>query len=247
MGSALSRRYAPHEDHDRLMAMMCIATGWAGNDLPVTSPLDVLLREYVTPGMRAAQWKKTRGNYVWRAGNGDRAIVSFQRSVATRSDVSLFYIEVGILPLPAAQMWEYWLPLPKTPQAWYGTYRGRVMPGRAGYRDTGDQWQLPEDDVPSMGPVIKALVVDDVAPMLIQSLNRSVQLPGRQVSRPLRLPASRDREASSGVCPVPLTRGTVIRRGEQGPPGQERLRFWCPACQRWTRRRLRGSRIALER
>jgi endonuclease VIII len=25
--------------------------------------------------------------------------------------------------------------------------------------------------------------------------------------------------------------GTVIRRGEQGPPGQERLRFWCPNCQ----------------
>jgi endonuclease VIII len=26
--------------------------------------------------------------------------------------------------------------------------------------------------------------------------------------------------------------GTVIKRGEQGPPGQERLRFWCPNCQR---------------
>jgi len=26
--------------------------------------------------------------------------------------------------------------------------------------------------------------------------------------------------------------GTVIKRGEQGPPGQERLRFWCPDCQR---------------
>ncbi len=26
--------------------------------------------------------------------------------------------------------------------------------------------------------------------------------------------------------------GTVIRRGEAGPPGQERLRFWCPSCQR---------------
>jgi endonuclease-8 len=26
--------------------------------------------------------------------------------------------------------------------------------------------------------------------------------------------------------------GTPIRRGEQGPPGQERLRFWCPACQK---------------
>ncbi len=26
--------------------------------------------------------------------------------------------------------------------------------------------------------------------------------------------------------------GTVIRRGEQGPAGQERLRFWCPNCQR---------------
>jgi endonuclease VIII len=26
--------------------------------------------------------------------------------------------------------------------------------------------------------------------------------------------------------------GTVIRRAEQGPPGQERLRFWCPNCQR---------------
>jgi endonuclease-8 len=25
--------------------------------------------------------------------------------------------------------------------------------------------------------------------------------------------------------------GTVIRRGEAGPPGQERLRFWCPNCQ----------------
>jgi endonuclease VIII len=25
--------------------------------------------------------------------------------------------------------------------------------------------------------------------------------------------------------------GTLIRRGEQGPPGQERLGFWCPACQ----------------
>jgi formamidopyrimidine-DNA glycosylase len=26
--------------------------------------------------------------------------------------------------------------------------------------------------------------------------------------------------------------GTVIRKDEQGPPGQERLRFWCPACQK---------------
>lgn len=26
--------------------------------------------------------------------------------------------------------------------------------------------------------------------------------------------------------------GTIIKRGEQGPPGQERLRFWCPNCQR---------------
>jgi endonuclease VIII len=26
--------------------------------------------------------------------------------------------------------------------------------------------------------------------------------------------------------------GTPIKRGEQGPPGQERLRFWCPSCQR---------------
>ena len=26
--------------------------------------------------------------------------------------------------------------------------------------------------------------------------------------------------------------GTLIRRGEQGTPGQERLRFWCPNCQR---------------
>jgi len=26
--------------------------------------------------------------------------------------------------------------------------------------------------------------------------------------------------------------GTPIRRGEQGAPGQERLRFWCPACQK---------------
>jgi endonuclease-8 len=26
--------------------------------------------------------------------------------------------------------------------------------------------------------------------------------------------------------------GTLIIRGEQGPPGQERLRFWCPNCQR---------------
>jgi endonuclease VIII len=26
--------------------------------------------------------------------------------------------------------------------------------------------------------------------------------------------------------------GTTIRKGQQGPPGQERLRFWCPSCQR---------------
>jgi len=25
--------------------------------------------------------------------------------------------------------------------------------------------------------------------------------------------------------------GTPIRKGQQGPPGQERLRFWCPNCQ----------------
>jgi endonuclease-8 len=25
--------------------------------------------------------------------------------------------------------------------------------------------------------------------------------------------------------------GTVIKRDQQGPPGQERLRFWCPSCQ----------------
>ena len=26
--------------------------------------------------------------------------------------------------------------------------------------------------------------------------------------------------------------GTVIMKGQQGPPGQERLRFWCPSCQK---------------
>jgi endonuclease-8 len=26
--------------------------------------------------------------------------------------------------------------------------------------------------------------------------------------------------------------GTLIKRGEQGPPGQERPRFWCPNCQK---------------
>jgi endonuclease-8 len=26
--------------------------------------------------------------------------------------------------------------------------------------------------------------------------------------------------------------GTPIRRGEAGPPGQERFRFWCPNCQK---------------
>jgi endonuclease-8 len=26
--------------------------------------------------------------------------------------------------------------------------------------------------------------------------------------------------------------GTLIKRGEQGPPGQEQLRFWCPTCQK---------------
>ncbi len=26
--------------------------------------------------------------------------------------------------------------------------------------------------------------------------------------------------------------GTPIRKGEQGPPGRERVRFWCPNCQR---------------
>jgi endonuclease-8 len=26
--------------------------------------------------------------------------------------------------------------------------------------------------------------------------------------------------------------GILIRRGQAGPPGQERLRFWCPNCQR---------------
>jgi endonuclease-8 len=26
--------------------------------------------------------------------------------------------------------------------------------------------------------------------------------------------------------------GTLIRKDEQGPPGQERLRFWCPNCQK---------------
>jgi endonuclease-8 len=26
--------------------------------------------------------------------------------------------------------------------------------------------------------------------------------------------------------------GAAIRRGDQGPPGQERLRFWCPNCQK---------------
>jgi endonuclease VIII len=42
--------------------------------------------------------------------------------------------------------------------------------------------------------------------------------------------------------------GTQIRRGEGGPPGQERLRFWCPNCQRLRhaprheRRRRRAAR-----
>ena len=142
----------------------------------MTAPLDTLLRQYVTPGLRAAKWKKTAGNYTWLADNGDRAIITFQRSSGTRSDFSIFYIEAGILPLPYAQMQAYWLQLPKTPQAWHGAFRGRVRPGLAGYLDIGGQWQLGEDDVPSMGTALQAILVDDVAPMLVHSLNRDVLL-----------------------------------------------------------------------
>jgi endonuclease VIII len=35
--------------------------------------------------------------------------------------------------------------------------------------------------------------------------------------------------------------GTLIRRGEQGPPSQERLRFWCPNCQMAPEQQKRSS------
>jgi hypothetical protein len=148
-----------------------------GETLAVTAPLDVLLHEYVTPGMRAAGWKKSRGNYTWRAANGDRAIVTFHRSYATKGRLSRFFIEVGLFPLPAAEMMAYWIPVAKTPEAATARYDGRIRPSRAGYADAGGRWELAEDEVPVMGPQIRSLLVEDVAPMLVAAaLDRRVLL-----------------------------------------------------------------------
>jgi hypothetical protein len=121
-----------------------------GESLAVTTPLDLLLREYVTPGMRADGWRKTRGHYTWRAENGHRAIVTFHRSMANQANLSKFYIEVGLLPLPAAEMEAYWVPLRKTPEAAMARYNGRVRPEQAGYLDSlGGCWSVNEAEVPN--------------------------------------------------------------------------------------------------
>lgn len=114
--------------------------------------------------------------YTWRADNGDRAIITFEVSAGTRSDVSEFCIVVGILPLPTAQMREQNFPLPKAPHARDGVFSGKVWPGHAGYDSTRSWWQLPENDVASMGPVLRTFLVDGIAPMLVWSLNRDILL-----------------------------------------------------------------------
>jgi hypothetical protein len=73
-------------------------------------------------------------------------------------------------------MREYRSPLPKTPQAWDGAFYGKVWPGHAGYDVTRSWWELPENDVPAMGPVLREFLVDGVAPMLVSSLNRDILL-----------------------------------------------------------------------
>ena len=56
---------------------------------------------------------------------------------------------------------------------------------------------------------------------------------GRPGTSPPEIPGPDDSTGSTGGREKPCRRcGTVIKRGEQGPPGQERIRFWCPNCQR---------------
>ncbi|MFJ3728927.1 DUF4304 domain-containing protein [Streptomyces sp. NPDC090045] len=205
------------------------------------TPLNLLVRDYVAPVMKAAGFKRSGRTFRLIAGNGDQAVLGFARH-AVDPHAAVFDVSYGIVPAP------YWqwikrhsadgdtrVPIVFGP----AVLSGRVIPPpRAAHAPDAEmpfraRWALRGDNGTVRGEALATVLHDETVPEIVHLLDRSNLL---QECRHPALPV---------VRLVPLTRVEILLRVDEAPVEEiESLLGDVQLVSRgddfitWTRRRL---------
>nr|WSX54223.1 DUF4304 domain-containing protein [Streptomyces sp. NBC_00974] len=177
------------------------------------TPLDLLVKQYVAPVMKAAGFKKSGRAFRLTTSNGDQAILGFARHYV---DPAAAVFEVGYRIVPAP----YWDWITRhyacgeapSPSAFgSAVLAGRVIPPtHAAHAPDSTisfraRWALGEDNSLSYGEAMATVLRDETVPQMVHLLDRSNLL---QECRHPALPV---------VRLVPLARVEIFLRVDDAP------------------------------
>ncbi|HWG97856.1 MAG TPA: DUF4304 domain-containing protein [Pilimelia sp.] len=141
-------------------------------------PLDLMLRDHITPVLTAAGYRRRGREYTRRAPHGDVAIVHLQTSAGSVGDQVDFYVNLGAVPASYAD----WLgelfgaPLAR-PGHEHGLWRDRLRPPPELADEPGpygsDRWRLRgAAGVAACGAGLAAALTATALPLLADLLDR---------------------------------------------------------------------------
>ncbi|MDN0196592.1 hypothetical protein [Streptomyces sp. S.PNR 29] len=212
------------------------------------SPLDLLVREYVAPVMRAVGCKRSGRTFRFVTDTGDQAVLGFVRHYVD-PDAAVFEVGYRIVPAP---YWE-WINRRHWTSGEVGAPRafgpavvaGDVIPPpRAAHVPDSEgrlrsRWALREDNRDIRGEALASALRDEAIPQMVHLLDRTNLL--RECRRPT-IPVIRL---------VPLTRLEILLRVDDasGREMEAMLADVQPAgpgddFAAWVRRRLETRRFA---
>lgn len=142
-------------------------------------PLDVMLREYVAPVMRAAGFSRSGREYRLPAGNGDCAVLDVDVRGTRLAHVVGFYVTMGIV-IPPFTDWVYRNQKPpggRSPGLECAFVQGAVVPPprvRHGVADavTGSHWGFDPSDDAVCGQALAEVLSAEAIPTMRRLLDR---------------------------------------------------------------------------
>ncbi|MFF8267578.1 DUF4304 domain-containing protein [Streptomyces sp. NPDC016562] len=204
-------------------------------------PLDLLVKQYVAPVMKAAGYKKSGRTFRLIAGNGDQAVLGFARHYVD-PEAAVFEVGYRIVPAPYRE----WIhrhsaigdtraPVAFGPAVLAGSV---TPPTQAAHAPDSpmpfrERWALREDNGLTCGEALATVLHDEAVPQIAHLLDRRNLL---QECRHPALPV---------VRLVPLTRVEILLRVDDAP--HEEIESLLADVQlasphdefiTWTRRRL---------
>lgn len=142
----------------------------------MTHPVDAMLRQYVTPVMKAAGFRKKGRQYRLTGGSGDLVILEFD---AMRHEVGVFGVDFVAVPLPCCDWLHRNEPGFVAPDVWGGVVRCDIQPPPEASRRPRFQgrWLVdPADEGARCGTALTTALAERYVPVMQRLLDRETVL-----------------------------------------------------------------------